>query len=55
MSIDETVKKYIRCHELQTACACDGACDGCEFWVSDEFHEAFGMLREHILNNPWMV
>lgn len=54
INMDEAVKKYIRCHELHTACACDGVCGDCEFDLPDEVHYALYNLHQHILNNAWM-
>ena len=50
-NIDEEVNKYIRCHELQTACACDGACDDCEFDISETSRTALEKLHEHTGEN----
>ena len=54
IDMNEAVKKYIRCHELQMASACDGACGDCEFDLPEEVHQALYNLHQHILTNEWM-
>ncbi len=51
MDINETVEKYIRCHELQATPECDGDCHTCEFWIPDTSHTALEKLRHNVMEN----
>lgn len=49
--INETVDKYIRCHELVSAGSCDGACDDCEFSISETKQTALEKLHGYAMEN----
>ena len=51
IDINETVDKYIRCHELSSASACDGECDDCEFCISDTQLRALEKLHGYAMEN----
>ncbi len=50
--INETVDKYIRCHQLSSAGACDGACGDCEFGIPENILDAMGKLHGYAMENP---
>lgn len=52
MLIHKTVDKYIECHKLISAGACDGACDECEFGIPENALDALEKLHEYAMENP---
>lgn len=51
IDINETVDKYIGCHRLRSVEACDGACDDCEFRISETQQRALEKLHGYAMEN----
>ena len=49
---NETIEKYIRCHQLASASACDGNCYECEFSIPENTLAALEKLHEYAMENP---